>query len=314
MLSDHAAEIAERYDLGPVVEDMVVAARGLQGQVWRLVTERGAYAVKDLIVRQTPADAALDVAFQEAMLAAGTVPLPRPVRNAAGEVLAEVAGHQLRVYEWVDLQPADVSLDPGLIGATLAGIHRVEHKPAKPLHGWYTDPVGAARWSEVLADARAAGAPFADDLELEIPHLLRLENLLEPPRRLQNCHRDLWADNVLPTSDGVCVIDWENCGLEDPSYEIPMILFEFGAGDQARTADLYRCYLDAGGPGRVDRYGSFSMVIAQFGHFWESAVTAYLTPGATASERTRSLDRVAELLTPALRVAHLDEILDAITR
>ena len=312
VLADHAAVIAQRYGLGRVVEDMAISARGQQGQVWRLVTDRGAFAVKELIVRQTPADAALDVAYQEAVLAAGTVPLPRPVRTPAGEVLTAVAGHQLRVYEWVDLLPADVTLDPGLIGATLAAIQLVRHAPAKPLHGWYTDPVGAPRWSQLLVAAQAAGAPFADDLAAEIPHLLRLEGLLEPPRELQNCHRDLWADNILPTSEGVCVIDWENCGLEDPGYEIPMSLFDFSTGDPSRTADIYRSYLDAGGPGRVDRYGSFSMVIAQFGHFWESAISSYSAPGAREDEKARSLDRVAELLATPLRVHHLDEMLDAI--
>ena len=279
----------QRYGLGSAAKDMAISARGLQGQVWRLETDRGLFAVKDLIVLQTPADAEMDAAYQEAVLNAGTVPLPRPVRTRSGEVLMTVAGHQLRVYEWVDLGPADLGLDPRLIGATLAAIHLVQHSPAKPLHGWYTDPVGDPRWSQLLGDARAADAPFADDLAAEIPHLLRLEGLLERPRNLRNCHRDLWADNILTTSDGICVIDWENCGLEDPSYEIPMILFEFGAGDRGRTVDLYQCYLDAGGPGRVDGFGSFSMVIAQFGHFWESAVTSYTAPGATEEEQTRSV-------------------------
>src|SRR4051794_4469923 len=191
VLCNHAEAIARWYGLGSVVEDMVLSARGMQGQVWRLVTDRGPFAVKQLVIRQTPAEAALDVAYQEAVLAAGTVRLPRPVRTPAGAVLTRAASNQLRVYEWVDLGSADVGLDPGLIGATLAAIHRVRHSPAKPLHGWYTDPVGAPRWSELLAEARAADAPFADDLAAETPHLLQLEDLLEPPRFLQNCHRDL---------------------------------------------------------------------------------------------------------------------------
>ena len=49
---------------------------------------------------------------------------------------------------------------------------------------------------------------------------------------LQTCHRDLWADNVLPTADGgVCVIDWENSGPADPSQELGCVLFEFARGD-----------------------------------------------------------------------------------
>jgi aminoglycoside phosphotransferase (APT) family kinase protein len=109
------------------------------------------------------------------------------------------------------------------------------------------------------------------DLQTEIPHVLRLEALLETPKNLQTCHRDLWADNILPTpGGGVCVIDWENCGLEDPAQEIPMVLFDFGTSNPERIAELYGSYIDAGGPARVRGLGTFTMVIAQFGHFWES--------------------------------------------
>ena len=38
--------------------------------------------------------------------------------------------------------------------------------------------------------------------------------------------------------------------------------------------------MEAGGPARVSGYRSFTMVIAQFGHFWESAITAYLSTNA----------------------------------
>jgi thiamine kinase-like enzyme len=87
---------------------------------------------------------------------------------------------------------------------------------------------------------------------VEITELLRLEALIEPPVNLQSCHRDLWADNILPRpTDGVCVIDWENCGLADPAQELPMAMIDFAFGDQRRLADLYSSYVEAGGAGRV---------------------------------------------------------------
>ena len=95
------------------------------------------------------------------------------------------------VYEWVDVLGMDPNLDPSLVGETLAAIHQVHYAPARPLIGWYTDPVGAPRWAELLQDSKAAGAPFADALDAEISELLRLEALIEPPTNLQNCHRDL---------------------------------------------------------------------------------------------------------------------------
>jgi hypothetical protein len=53
---------------------------------WRLI--RGAFAIKELIIRQTPADASADVDYQEAVRGTGGVPMPRPIRTTdAGSLL-----------------------------------------------------------------------------------------------------------------------------------------------------------------------------------------------------------------------------------
>jgi Ser/Thr protein kinase RdoA (MazF antagonist) len=310
LLSDHAATIATAYGFGSPVREMIMAARGEQGRIWRLDTDMGALAIKELIICQTRTDAAADVAYQEAVLATGAVPMPRPVRTVAGEVLVDLDGHQVRAYEWVDLLAMDRTLDPAIIGAMLAAVHRVHYAPARPLIGWYTEPVGARRWGQLLNDAKAVAAPFAEELEAEIPELLRLEALLEPPRTLQSCHRDLWADNIRPTpSGGICVIDWENCGLADPAQELPMAMIDFAWSDQQRVAQLYSSYREAGGSGRVSGYGAFTMVIAQFGHFWELAITNYLAANVS-EDKAHNLDRIAELLKEPLRATHLEEMLD----
>ena len=301
MLSDHGATIARAYGLGSPAREMIMVARGEQGRIWRLDTDTGAFAIKELVVRQMRADAVADVAYQEAVLATGRVRMPRPIRGADGQVLVDVAEHQVRAYEWVDVLSMDPNLDPGLVGGTLAAIHRVHYAPARPLIGWYTDPVGAPRWTELLQDSKAAGAPFAEALDAEISELLRLEALIEPPTNLQNCHRDLWADNILPTPTGeVCVIDWENCGLADPAQELPMAMIDFASDDHRRSTELYASYVAAGGPARVSGYRSFTMVIAQFGHFWEAAITAYLATDAL-EDKAHNLDRIAELLNPPAR-------------
>jgi hypothetical protein len=311
VLSDHAAQVAEVFALGNLAADMVFAARGEQGRIWRLDTDRGSFAVKEQLVRQERADAALDIAYQEAIAAARTVTLPRPVRTRTGEVLLELGAHQVRVHEWADLLPEDSSLDPALIGQTVAAIHRVQHSPVRPVRGWYTDAVGPDRWADLLGRARACDAPFTEAFADEIPYLIELEGLLTMPTALQMCHRDLWADNLPPmVAGGVCVIDWENCGLEDPAQELPMVLFSFASGDAGRTCDLYGSYLAAGGPGRLYRRGDFTMVIAQFGHFWEQAVDAYVAPGASADVRAHSIGRIEDSLSTPLRVEHIDQVLD----
>ena len=42
---------------------MVLSARGEQGVIWRLDTSTGTYAVKELRLRQTDEEVAVDVAF-----------------------------------------------------------------------------------------------------------------------------------------------------------------------------------------------------------------------------------------------------------
>ena len=159
--------------------------------------------------------------------------------------------------------------------------------------------------------SRAIGAPFAEALAAEIPFLVELENLVEIPTGLQMCHRDLWADNLPPgDAGGVWVIDWENCGLASPTHELPMALVDFCDGNQDRTSTLYAAYVEAGGPARLRRPGDFTMVIAQFGHFWEKAVTAYLDPAAPAEQRAHSIERIVELTNAPLRIEQIHAVLD----
>ena len=55
----------------------------------------------------------------------------------------------------------DSRLDPALVGAVVAAIHRVSVTDPGPLDPWYHEPVGADRWDELAGQLAEAGAPFA---------------------------------------------------------------------------------------------------------------------------------------------------------
>src|SRR5688500_10723218 len=156
-----AGQVAAAFGIGTPIGELTPVARGEQGTVWRLDTARGSYAIKEPFEPQTEADAEADVAYQEAVLASASVSMPHPIRTSSGSVLATVAGRQVRAYQWVDLLPSDTRSDPVLVGRTVAAIHRVRHQPARPLHPWYVDPVGASEWREISRRISAANAPFA---------------------------------------------------------------------------------------------------------------------------------------------------------
>jgi aminoglycoside phosphotransferase (APT) family kinase protein len=304
-----AVALARRFGLGGAarLSDGPVG-RGKEGLVWRLDTAEGRWAVKLPFHPDSEDEVHAATAFQEAACAAG-VPTPRVRRTTEGCVFATVAGTQVRVYEWVDLRAPDAMLDPHLVGAVVAAIHQVPATDPNPVDPWYHEPIGAQRWDDLVEQLTAAGAPFAGRLAGLRDELVALESWIEPPQLLRPCHRDLWADNLLPTADGgVCVIDWENSGLADPSQELGCVLFEFGRTDPGRARALTEAYRQAGGPAAVNRRGHFSMLIAQLGHITEIAATDWLEPNPRSPERADSAAWISEVLDEP----HTRELLESI--
>ena len=298
---------AARLSDGPV-------ARGKQGVVWRLDSTEGTWAVKVPFGPSSEEEVRSSTALHEAAHAAG-VPTPQVRRTTQGSVFASIDGVKARVYEWVDLCPPDVGLDPARVGAVVAAIHRVplNDRAQDGLDPWSHEPVGADRWDQLVAQLTRAGAPFAGRLADLRDELVALEAWIEPPRALATCHLDLWADNLLGMADGgVCVIDWENSGPADPSQELGYVLFEFARSDPARARDLVAAYRRAGGPGTVSRPGHFSMLIAQLGHITEVAAADWLQPNVRSPDRADSTAWISEVLDEPHTRALLESLLRAV--
>src|SRR5205814_10023908 len=98
-----AAELAGRFGLGraPKLSGGPVA-RGRQGEVWRLETADGCWAVKVAFHESGEDRVRASARFQDAACAAG-VPAPSVRRATGGCVFARVGGRQVRVYERVGL-------------------------------------------------------------------------------------------------------------------------------------------------------------------------------------------------------------------
>jgi Ser/Thr protein kinase RdoA (MazF antagonist) len=312
LTSDAAQRIAAAYGLGD--DDVRLSgpvARGEIGQVWRLETPRGTFAVKEWFEEVSRSELLKGAAFQEAAGAAG-VPCPPLLRRGDGSLLLDLAGTTVCTYGWVDLLDRDPQIDPAGVGSLLGSLHRVQYDGREPVDPWYSEPVGADRWDELLHQLRGRGAPFAEHLAELRDELVALEALMVPPSDLRTCHRDLWAENLrATTSGGLCLIDWDNAGDADPSMELALVLFEFGRSDPVRARDLYEVYMDAGGPGRVRGPSDFSMPIAQLGHIGERACRIWLI-AETDDDHARAAALASEFVTDALTRDVIADLLDAI--
>ena len=226
-------------------------ARGEQGEIWRLETEDGR------------GRSSVTSGFPTLPRRHGRPPLPggRPGRRgprACGGPLhhrgrprrrRRRAGQGVRLARPRRARPDGRS---GGGGEVVAAVHRVRHDAGIPVHPWYSEPVGAAAWDDLVAALSAAAAPFSRRARRLSRRTGRHGGPAGTAARLQTCHRDLWSDSILGTDDGLCVIDWENCGLADPSQELAMVLFEFGMGDPCHSRRLRRSR--GAGTGRTSRH------------------------------------------------------------
>jgi Ser/Thr protein kinase RdoA (MazF antagonist) len=311
-----AQEVSDAFGLGAARSLSEPVARGELGEIRRLETERGTFAVKqdleprdadDVVRREAGA------AYHRACWEAG-IPTPEPIHAASGPFTAEIAGERLLAYSWVDLEEPDTGLDPGSVGELLARLHAVHHPTRDAVHPWFEAPIGGRSWRDVLDASRAATAPYADRLADLLPGIVEVESILTPMAPAQTCHLDLWSDNLRRTSaDEMCIIDFDNAGPGDPSRELAMLLFEFGQGDAARQRRLYDAYRAGGGPGQVREPADLAMTVAQLHHIGHRHLTMWLAARDPA-ERARSLAGVEEFLGEPLLLADVERIVENVSR
>jgi Ser/Thr protein kinase RdoA (MazF antagonist) len=310
-VSPDAQAIADAYALGVATSLSEPVARGELGEIRRLETERGSFAVKRELEPWPVEEAEASTAFHRVCWDAG-LPCPEPCRTSRGPYVADLAGEQLRVYSWVDLDDPDTGLDPVAVGELLARLHQVRHPwLTTAVDPWFEAPLGRAEWKAVLKASRAAGAPYAGRLAELLPALVEVEQILTPMRPVQTCHLDLWADNLRRAAGAPYVIDFDNAGPGDPDRELAMVVFEFGQGDSTRQRALYDAYVTAAGPGRVRAREDFALTVAQLHHIGHRHLTMWL--GTRDPEaRARSRAGIEEFLGEPLTLAAVDATLAAL--
>ena len=307
----HAQTVADAFGLGRATSLSDPVARGELGEIRRLETDRGTFAVKRELESWLVDEVETSTAYHRVCWEAG-IPTPELFRATGGGFTARVDGEQVRAYAWAELDDPDRTLDPAAVGTLVAWLHQVHHRwRTSQVDPWFEAPIGRAGWTSVLTASRAAGAPFADRLAELLPALLEIEEILTPMRPVQTCHLDLWADNLRRSDGRPFVIDFDNAGPGDPSRELAMVIFEFGGGDAARQRTLYEAYVASGGPGRVRDRADLGLAVAQLHHIGHRHLTMWLA-ARDAEVRARSLAGIGEFLGEPMLRPEVDALLEAV--
>ncbi len=309
-----AGAIADAYGLGNPIGPPVFAARGELGRIWRLDTSAGTWAIKELLEPPTEAEAADDVAFQEAAIRVG-VPMPRPVLTRDGTVLARSAavdrGLIIRAYTWVDLAGREAVADLAGAGQILGRLHALAYPDPRTSDPWFTAPVDEERWDALVAATEAQGAAWAPDLRglaaaFAEARPLVLSGRHEPTIR---CHLDFNPDNVLvDVNGGLVVVDWENGGAASAEQELAMTVDVF-VDEPAMVSRFLAGYREGGGTAELRDRSSFAMAYAMLGNLVAHYAERALDDAVGEEDRARAAYWIGDIAAHGVSLARTDALL-----
>jgi Ser/Thr protein kinase RdoA (MazF antagonist) len=317
-----ARQVARVFELGASTDGAVPVARGEMGRIWRLDTDRGRYAVKELFYPSDETDAQADVAFQRAALDAG-VPMPRPIAQPDGAVLLELERPDARMvafraYEWVELASPSRVPEPRIAAALLARIQRLDSPAESPMDPWFSTALGSDGWASLVDAVRAAAPPWLDAFERVAPGAEAAEAIVTAARLdrrqvadLRRCHLDFNPENVLlDTAGQPVVLDWENSGPAPYDQELAYAVLDFAAEPEL-ARDFLHAYHEAGGPANIVGRESFALAVAVQSHIADTYARSGIDP-TTDEERARMAYRIDELDRTLFTLESIDRLLEGL--
>ncbi len=226
---------------------------GFANRLYRLDTDQGSYAVKEMDVadRRRRYRAEDVFRFERAAFAAG-IPMPEPV----------AADHQTLVHRWVDGERVpEEPVAPAYafaVGEILARLHGLDV-------AWTPEPAEAPTprdWPDLAARATATGRPWAAQLTAQVDTFLAIAAFVEDcprPGPVVLSHCDIQPWNLLARDGRPVLLDWELSGLIDLSGELGSTALALAKGpgfDDLRPA-VFQAVLDGyvAGGGRLPPSG-----------------------------------------------------------
>lgn len=193
---------------------MIRVHGGFANRMYRLDTDQGSFAVKELnLLDRRWTYRVEDVfRFEQAAFAAG-IPMPEPIS----------ASHDTLVHRWVEGEKVpEAPATPAYafeIGEILAHIHALDV-------AWThasTEVPASQDWPELADRAAATRQPWADELASHAETFLAIARFVdscERPGPVVLTHKDIQPWNLLSRRGRPVVLDWELSGMLDLSGEL----------------------------------------------------------------------------------------------
>ncbi len=265
-----ARAVAALFALGEPIGPMAPVGRARTQRVFRLRTEGGTFAVKELLgLGNDPGwEEALEQAWAlELRAGEAGVSIPPPVPNPDdGGPLGWVPrlggglDAAVRVHHWVAGNPCP----PGPVtakvarwaGGVLARLHGLAGAPEPGPVSRPEPPPGPAAWTALVEAAEAVAVPWAPVLgaagALVAAVRERVGAVRPGPDPLVPAHGSLDQDNLVLGGRGLPFLcDWDRAGGRPPAEDLAATALDLGAWtDFATVRAVVSAYGAGGGPGR----------------------------------------------------------------
>ncbi len=232
MNKNQISKIGEAFDLGIVLNDSIPVIGGLIHRMWKINTNRGSFAIKELDAAIMQRPGIYQIYVQSEKIAASLKSKNIPVATAMinnNTPLYEIDGMVVMVFPWVEgktLALHQVTPEHAKkIGSIVAAIHAANIKPFDlPIPE--TNTISAKRWHDLVDKAFYKKLSWAAVANTNLPRLIDWSDTYQEAKQRLNkhliiSHTDMDPKNVLWTDDSSPVlIDWEGAGLANPTAEI----------------------------------------------------------------------------------------------
>jgi protein-tyrosine phosphatase len=264
MNTDHLRFLCSHHGLGAPTSVPTQVPGGFHHKMWRIETERGTYAVKELFLdvdlrdEDTVKGYNVSEAIAETFASVGIAAVV--ALKAADDYLTIVGDHGYLVYPWCNhtaLATGQVDKRHGLaVARLLARMHGANiHVAGTKETG--LEAFSVERLDELVHRASECQPLCAKSLSGQRQRLaeivaLRNEAIVELKKKLVIGHGDLDQKNILwDDRDRPVIIDWECAGKLNPTYEIINAALDWSGAPPEFRPGLFRrmleAYQDAGG-------------------------------------------------------------------
>jgi len=328
MNTEHLTRLCSHHGLGVPTGGPTEVAGGFHHEMWRIETEKGAYAVKelspsvDLGDQDTVRGYNVSEAIAEAFASVGIGAIFALKVDA--DYLTIVGDHGYLVYPWCRYDAVPIGHADESHGLEVARLLARMHGADVQVAGIKETALEAFAVERVGELVRETGARYPLCAESLSRHRQRLEEIValhneaivQLNERLVVSHGDLDQKNVLwDDLDRPVLIDWECAGKLNPTYEMVQAALDWSGGASALRPGLFRrmleAYQDAGGQLEVAAMGASLDFIAGERLIWLLYCIGLSLDDADSGQEEVEPEQIEVLVASVLRLKQLaPELLD----